>query len=147
MALRRINKELTDIGTAKGLTYTVVPEDGNPYNWRCTLLGPEGSPYAGGVFLLDIQLPKEYPFKAPKVKFETRVYHCNVNDKGEICLSILKDEWTPANTMTRVLDELNKLLISPNPDDPLIAEIASKYRTDKEGHDKIAAEWTAKYAG
>lgn len=38
------------------------------------------------------------------------------------------------------------MLTDPNPDDPLVPEIAHKYKTDREGYERTAREWTQKYA-
>ncbi|XP_010543337.1 PREDICTED: ubiquitin-conjugating enzyme E2 11-like isoform X2 [Tarenaya hassleriana] len=76
-----------------------LKSDGNLYEWRATIMGPAGTPYAGGVFKVDIALPQDYPFTAPKVRFDTPVYHPNINAEGSICLDILKKEWTPALTI------------------------------------------------
>ncbi|CAM9795732.1 unnamed protein product [Pylaiella littoralis] len=87
-------------------------------------MGPDDSPYAGGVFFLNIHFPADYPFKPPKVNFTTRIYHCNINSNGGICLDILKDQWSPALTISKVLLSICSLLTDPNPDDPLVPEIA-----------------------
>ena len=54
-------------------------------------MGPDESPFSGGVFFLNIHFPTDYPFKPPKVNFTTRIYHPNINSNGSICLDILKD--------------------------------------------------------
>jgi len=116
------------------------------FHWQATIMGPEDSPYSGGVFFLDIQFPADYPFKPPKVHFTTRIYHCNINSNGGICLDILKDQWSPALTISKVLLSICSLLTDPNPDDPLVPDIAQLLKTDKARHDSTAREWTSKYA-
>ena len=111
-----------------------------------TIVGPEGSPYEGGTFFLNINFPEEYPFKPPKVTFQTRIYHCNINSNGSICLDILKDNWSPALSISKVLLSICSLLTDANPDDPLVAQIANEYTSDRKKHDKTAKEWTKRYA-
>ena len=65
-------------------------------------MGPGDSPYSGGVFFVLIHFPPDYPFKPPKVQFQTKVYHPNVNSQGSICLDILKEQWSPALTISKV---------------------------------------------
>merc|ERR1712083_975369 len=96
-------------------------------NWQATIMGPPDSPYQGGVFFLNINFPSDYPFKPPKVHFTTKIYHCNVNANGAICLDILKDQWSPALTISKVLLSVSSLLTDPNPNDPLVPEIAQVY--------------------
>jgi len=122
------------------------PRGDDLHHWVCTLLGPAGSPYAGGVFFLDVSFPSDYPFRPPKVVFRTRIYHCNISTQGAICLDILKDKWSPALTMGQVLLSVCSLLTDPNPDDPLVPSIAHQLVADREGHDKRAGEWTRRYA-
>ena len=66
------------------------------FTWQATIMGPGDSPYQGGVFFLTIKFPTDYPFKPPKVQFNTKIYHPNINASGGICLDILKDQWCVA---------------------------------------------------
>jgi ubiquitin-conjugating enzyme E2 D/E len=116
------------------------------FNWEGIIAGPEGTPYEGGLFLLEISFPPNYPFSPPKLKFLTKIYHCNVNSEGGICLDILKHTWSPALTISKVLLSLSSLLGDCNPSDPLVGDIAQLYKTDRAKHDANARSWTEKYA-
>ncbi len=120
--------------------------DDNVYKWTGSIIGPEGSPYAGGVFWLDIEFPVDYPFKPPRVIFTTKVFHPNINSQGGICLDILKDQWSPALSIGKVLLSISSLLTDPNPKDPLVPDIAQMYETDRGKFNQIAREWTLRYA-
>jgi ubiquitin-conjugating enzyme E2 D/E len=122
----------------------VNPDD--LFTWQATIIGPTETPYEGGMFNLVILFPTDYPFKPPKISFTTRIYHPNINSTGGICLDILKDQWSPALSITKVLLSICSLLSDPNPDDPLAPEIANIYKTNKEEFNKIAREYTVKYA-
>ena len=87
------------------------------------------------MFELLINFPEDYPFKPPKIKFTTKVYHCNINAEGGICLDILKDQWSPALTISKVLLSISSLLCDCNPEDPLVGDIAREYKTDRKTHD------------
>ncbi|KAJ2128179.1 Ubiquitin-conjugating enzyme E2 2, partial [Coemansia sp. RSA 921] len=116
---KRIQKELAEISLDPPSNCSAGPKGDNLYEWVSTIVGPSDSPYGGGVFFLDIHFPQEYPFKPPKIIFRTRIYHCNINSQGQICLDILKDNWSPALTISKVLLSICSLLTDANPHDPL----------------------------
>lgn len=146
MAQKRIQKELADLGRDPPSNCSAGPVGDDIFVWQATIMGPSDSPYQGGVYFLEIKFPTDYPFKPPKIKFLTKIYHPNINAQGGICLDILKDQWSPALTISKVLLSICSLLTDPNPDDPLVPEIAHKYKSDRDGYNRIAAEWTRKYA-
>ncbi len=146
MALKRIQRELVELQEDPPTSCSAGPADDDLFHWQATIMGPDDSPYAGGLFFLDIHFPADYPFKPPKVTFNTRIYHCNINSNGGICLDILKDQWSPALTISKVLLSICSLLTDANPDDPLVPEIADLLKTNKSVHDANAREYTSKYA-
>merc|ERR1711903_240612 len=146
MALKRINKELLDLGKDPPANCSAGPVGDDLFHWQATIMGPPDSPFAGGVFFLNVHFPTDYPFKPPKVTFTTRLYHPNVNSNGSICLDILKDQWSPALTISKVLLSISSLLTDPNPDDPLVPEIANILKSNKEQHDSTAREWVQRFA-
>ncbi|KAK3735795.1 hypothetical protein RRG08_036843 [Elysia crispata] len=143
---RRLQRELAEISLDPPPNCSAGPKGDNLYEWSSTILGPKSSVYEGGVFFLDIQFTTDYPFKPPRVVFRTRIYHCNINSQGAICLDILKDNWSPALTISKVLLSICSLLTDCNPNDPLVGNIAQQYLTNREEHDKMAREWTKRYA-
>ena len=146
-ALKRIQKELIDLGKDPPANCSAGPiDEKDQYHWQATIMGPDDSPYAGGVFFLNIHFPTDYPFKPAKINFTTRIYHPNINSNGSICLDILKEQWSPALTISKVLLSISSLLTDPNPDDPLVPEIAQIFKTDRTKYEATAKEWTRKYA-
>ena len=91
----RISKELKQLIADPPLNCSAGPVGDDIFHWEAILLGPTGTPYEGGSFHLDILFSQDYPFKPPKCKFTTRIYHPNINSSGGICLDILKDQWSP----------------------------------------------------
>jgi len=147
MALRRITKEYRDFQKDPPNGTTAGPVNENDmFNWKATIIGPDNSPYAEGLFFLKIYFPTDYPFKPPKVQFETKIFHPNINSSGGICLDILKDQWSPALTVSKVLLSISSMLTDPNPDDPLVPEIARMYKENRGKYETTALSWTQKYA-
>ncbi|CAM8937835.1 unnamed protein product [Rhodiola kirilowii] len=180
MASRRILKELRDIQRDPPTSCSAGPVAEDMFHWQATIIGPNDSPYSGGVFIATIHFPPDYPFKPPKVitastrtskchfvaillkysfrpkvfsknrasqvSFRTKVFHPNINSNGNICLDILKEQWSPALTISKVLLSICSLLTDPNPEDPLVPEIAHMCKTDKVKYESMARSWTQKYA-
>uniref|UniRef100_A0A9L0T597 Ubiquitin conjugating enzyme E2 D1 n=1 Tax=Equus caballus TaxID=9796 RepID=A0A9L0T597_HORSE len=139
-------EELSDLQRDPPAHCSAGPVGDDLFHWQATIMGPPDSAYQGGVFFLTVHFPTDYPFKPPKIAFTTKIYHPNINSNGSICLDILRSQWSPALTVSKVLLSICSLLCDPNPDDPLVPDIAQIYKSDKEKYNRHAREWTQKYA-
>ncbi|KAM0682748.1 Ubiquitin-conjugating enzyme E2 4 [Mitosporidium daphniae] len=146
MALRRIQKELKDMTNDPPDKCSAGPVESDLFHWQASIIGPSDSPFEGGVFFLSVHFPVDYPFKPPKVTFTTKIFHPNINSNGSICLDILREHWSPALTISKVLLSICSLLTDPNPEDPLVPEIAHIFKTDRQQYIEKAKEWVNKYA-
>ncbi|KAJ4817678.1 Ubiquitin-conjugating enzyme E2 [Rhynchospora pubera] len=149
MAHKRIQKELDYLQKNPSALCTAGPVGEDLFHWQGTIKGPPDSPYSGGIFFLKIHFPPDYPFKPPKVNFQTKVYHPNINSNGSICsdhFNILKDQWNPALTISKVLHLICSLLTDPVPDCPLVPEISRIYQDKRSRYEETARAWTQKYA-
>jgi ubiquitin-conjugating enzyme (huntingtin interacting protein 2) len=84
----RLLKELKEVtkDDTSGIKAAPVVE-GNLRHLKGTIPGPSGTPYEGGVFEIDIVIPKQYPFEPPKMKYMTKIWHPNISSQtGAICL-------------------------------------------------------------
>jgi ubiquitin-conjugating enzyme E2 D/E len=147
MSQKRIQKELNELRKDCPLNCSAGPiSTEDIFRWEGIIVGPDDTPYAGGIFDLKILFPVDYPFKPPTVTFTTKIYHPNINSAGGICLDILKTQWSPALTVSKVLLSICSMFSDPNPDDPLVPEIAHEYKTNREKYNSTARSWTLQYA-
>ncbi|KAL0905154.1 hypothetical protein M5K25_027338 [Dendrobium thyrsiflorum] len=145
----RVQKELVECNRDTAISGVSIDlHDGANLTHLCgSISGPLGTPYEGGTFIIDIQLPSDYPFEPPKMQFITRVWHPNISSQnGAICLDILKDQWSPALTLKTALLSLQALLSAPAPDDPQDAVVAQQYLRDYQKFVGTARHWTETFA-
>jgi ubiquitin-protein ligase len=114
--------------------FTLNMIDNNVSNWQAIIIGPKGSLYENHEFLVNMVLPPDYPLKPIIVKFVTPIQHVNINECGDICLSILKDEWKSTLNIVSVLISIVSLLSEPNFEDGLNANLTKLYRENKESY-------------
>ena len=144
--IQRLNKELLDINNNPPTNCSAGIIDDDIFHWQATIIGPEGTPYHNGVFELRIDFPQDYPFKPPNVVFITKIFHCNINSNGNICLDILKDQWSPALTTSKILLSICSLMNDQNPNDPLDADAAELYLKNHNKFLEQASLYTSLYA-
>ncbi len=144
--LKRLQKELKEIQTDPPENCSAGIVGDNFFEWEATIIGPKDTPYEGGMFQLSIHISSEYPFKPPQCRFRTKIYHPNINSSGQICLDILKNQWTPSLTISKMLLSILALMDQPNPDDPLVTEIANEMKHNVERYKTTARNWTIQYA-
>ena len=145
-ATRRLAKELNDIRTSPQKVFQDIRvDDSNILQWS-GLIVPVNSPYNKGAFRIRIDFPAEYPFKPPKITFQTQIYHPNIDEKGQICLPIISPEnWKPATKTDQVIQSLVALVNDPEPEHPLRGDLAEEFTKDKKKFMKNAEDFTKKH--
>ena len=157
-AMKQIRQEFLDINKnpSANIGVTVgLPDEDNIFVWRVTLMGPKDTSYRGGVFILKIIFPDDYPEHAPEVTFKTPIYHVNVNPNksnmegaeplGHVCISTL-NWWKPEYRIKEVLINIFGLFYMGNPDSPYGIDRANEFRYNKPLHEEKIKYFTDKYA-
>ncbi|GFR71333.1 ubiquitin-conjugating enzyme [Elysia marginata] len=149
-ATRRLQKELGDLlsegSPLKKSFRDIVVDESNILLWH-GLIVPDNPPYNKGAFKIEISFPAEYPFKPPKVLFKTKIYHPNIDEKGQVCLPIINAEnWKPATKTDQVVASLLSLINDPEPEHPLRGDLAEEFTKEKKKFLKNAEEFTRKYS-
>ena len=136
------NDILADIGCSVDLI------NDNLFEWNTTYIGPDGTGYHGGFFVLKLSIPLDYPDSPPKVHFDTKIFHPNIDESdGRVCINILDyGIWNNTKRIIDILLAVYYLLINPNPNSPLNEEAANLYNTDKTQYLSKCNEYVRKYA-
>ena len=113
--------------------------------WNVIMAGPPGTPFEEGVFHLICKFDN-YPFKPPKVIFQTKIYHPNVAEDGTICEQIYETSWKPTKKVREVFDIVKSLLISPVIESALRQDIAKQFIEDPKGYAAQATQYTKQFA-
>jgi len=118
----------------------------NLYIWKVIIDGPSGTPYNGGKWMLRIWFNGEYPSEPPLIKFITPIKHCNINNYGRICHSILSRNYIPTINMSVILDCIYGLLLNPDTADPLDTNLAMAYYNADGSYEAQIIEYTKLYS-
>jgi len=146
-AKKRLLKELNDFEKEPLEGMEIEPIDGDIFTWQAILIGPLRTPYERGRFKIKIRSRTDYPFQPPRMEFTTKIYHCNINREGLVSyIYWLRDNWSPALNIPKVLLNVMSLLQEPDLEQTLEPEICKLYIKNRAEHDRNAREWTQKYA-
>ena len=155
-ALKRVLKEYCSLASDPAEGWRVFVSEDNPLSWKAVMERGEPSPewircegvcpYANGTWLLTVDIPQDYPFKAPRVRFVTPIYHCNVSVDGMICLDLLRDAWSPSLTIRKALEAVRALVMSPDGLNPLDAYKGALFKDDLPLYKAEATKHTAENA-
>ena len=155
-AMKKLKEEYKEISTNPIANIGVsvgLPNEDNIFEWQCTLIGPKDTSYAGGLFILKIIFPDNYPQKGPEVCFRTPIYHLNINPRkteierlGHVCINTL-NWWKPnVTTMKEVLTNIFGLLYCANPESAYDMDKADEFKFNRALYDEKVKYFTKKYA-
>ena len=146
-------KEVQEMESALPSGCKVKFDDPNALHEFTLTISPDEGFWTGGKFRFHIYVSEKYNLVPPKVKCMTRLWHPNISEDGDVCLSILRQDsidgmgWAPTRRLRDVIWGLNSLFTDLlNFDDPLNIDAAEHYQRDKDGFRIKAKQWVAKYA-
>ncbi len=146
-AITRLSKEFKEVNEKSNKDITVELVGDNLFEMIVKFKGPKPSAYEDGIFRMSFSFPQGYPFEPPNVRFITKVFHPNIRlSSGEICLDILKDQWSPMLRIPAIIESIRSLLTDPNPASPLEGETAALYKNDRQEYDRRVREHVVNYA-
>ncbi|KAG1665473.1 hypothetical protein FOA52_007605 [Chlamydomonas sp. UWO 241] len=120
--VKRLTKELTDLQLSPCDGIRVAINEHNLGDITAEIDGPTGTPFEGGLFRIRLAVPSDYPSAPPKGTFLTKIFHPNISTAGEICVNVLKKDWTAETGIRQVLMVVRCLLIEPFPESALNEE-------------------------
>ncbi|CAB1354163.1 unnamed protein product [Coregonus sp. 'balchen'] len=130
-------------------------EESDLYNWEVAIFGPPNTLYEGGYFKSHIKFPIDYPYSPPTFRFLTKMWHPNIYENGDVCISILhppvddpqsgelpSERWNPTQNVRTILLSVISLLNEPNTFSPANVDASVMFRKwrDSKGKDKEYAE-------
>ncbi|CAB1317181.1 unnamed protein product [Coregonus sp. 'balchen'] len=134
----------------EGFRITLVDE-ADLYNWEVAIFGPPNTHYEGGYFKARIKFPIDYPYSPPAFRFLTKMWHPNIYENGDVCISILhppvddpqsgelpSERWNPTQNVRTILLSVISLLNEPNTFSPANVDASVMYRKwrDSKGKDR-----------
>ena len=130
--VKRLTAELRNLERGPHPYFDVFPCESNLGFWKVVVTAPDDDicAYRNGTWLLSLLFPKDFPSVAPVVRFETPIVHANVNTSGRICHAILGRDWSPTTTVREVFDNVFGLLLSPDFEHALNANLVMTLHND-----------------
>ncbi|CAG0897888.1 unnamed protein product [Cyprideis torosa] len=130
---KRLHQELMNLMISGVKGVSAFPKEDDLFNWVATIEGPQDTVYSGYSFKLAIAFGTDYPFKAPQVSFISPIFHPNVCQRsGQICLDILKEQWSALLDVKAILLSIQSLLGEPNIHSPLNSMAAGLWKNQSQ---------------
>lgn len=119
----RLQKDITDLEIPNSIEIK-FPDPQDLFNFFIHIKPVEGY-YKGGKFDFKVEIGHNFPIDPPKIKCLNKIYHPNIDLEGNVCLNILRSDWSPALNLNSIIIGLNFLILEPNPNDPLNKDAAN----------------------
>lgn len=136
-AIDRLQDEHQSLNGNPITSGSASPRDKNdPFLWDATIMGPENSPWEGGLFSLEMRFSYQHPYRPPFVRFTSKMYHPNITSDGIPALDLIQTRWKSKTKVATILHELHKMLATPSPTYPVNLDVAHVYRVNRREYER-----------